>query len=252
VSGMDHSIGALARLGGVSVKTVRHYSELGLLASYRTSAGHRRYDESAVARLRLIRTLRALDLDLPTISAVLRDERTLAEVAATHADAVAIQLRTLQRQHALLTVLAQHPDLEDLYLMTDQTEQERRALIADFLDTTVGDTTHAIRQNLTPELPDNPTATQLEARTHHTSHLGRLPYVGTPDGSRLPGPGRRQPAPTRPRVPGAPARAPRNRGRPSLVSLPRTTCRDQRVGAAVTDYGVAARSSRGGSRSAGS
>ncbi|HWD80937.1 MAG TPA: MerR family transcriptional regulator [Kribbella sp.] len=168
---MDHSIGALARLGGVSVKTVRHYSELGLLASYRTSAGHRRYDESAVARLRLIRTLRALDLDLPTISAVLRDERTLAEVAATHADAVAIQLRTLQRQHALLTVLAQHPDLEDLYLMTDQTEQERRALIADFLDTTVGDTTHAIRQNLTPELPDNPTATQLEAWRELTTLL---------------------------------------------------------------------------------
>ncbi|MGZ0146342.1 MerR family transcriptional regulator [Kribbella sp. WER1] len=160
---MDHSIGALARIGGVSVKTVRHYSDLGLLPSRRTSAGHRRYDEDAVARLRLIRTLRALDLDLPTISAVLRKERSLAEVAATHADALAIQLRTLQRQHALLTVLAKYPDLEDLHLMTEQSEQDRRALIADFLDATVGDTTHAIRQNLTPELPDNPTAAQLEA-----------------------------------------------------------------------------------------
>lgn len=171
MSGMDHSIGALARLGGVSVKTVRHYSELGLLASSRTSAGHRRYDESAVARLRLIRTLRALDLDLPTISAVLREEQSIAEVAATHADALAIQLRTLQRQHALLTVLAQHPDLEDLYLMTDQTEQERRALITDFLDSTLGDTNHAVRQNLTPELPDNPTAAQLEAWRELTTLL---------------------------------------------------------------------------------
>src|SRR4051794_9977742 len=102
---MDHSIGAVARLAGVSVKTVRHYSDLGLLTSRRTTAGHRRYDENAVVRLRLIRTLRALDLDLPTIRAVLRQERTLAEVAATHAEALAIQLHTLQRQHALLTVL---------------------------------------------------------------------------------------------------------------------------------------------------
>jgi DNA-binding transcriptional MerR regulator len=160
---MDHSIGALARLGGVSVKTVRHYSELGLIASYRTTAGHRRYDESAVARLRLIRTLRALDLDLPTISAVLREERTLAEVAATHADAVAIQLRTLQRQHALLMVLAHHSDLEDLHLMTEQSEQDRRAIIADFLDATLHDFAPAVQGNLTPVLPDDPDPKQVAA-----------------------------------------------------------------------------------------
>ena len=47
MSGMDHSIGALARLGGVSVKTVRHYSDQGLLASRRTAAGHRRYSANA-------------------------------------------------------------------------------------------------------------------------------------------------------------------------------------------------------------
>jgi DNA-binding transcriptional MerR regulator len=161
--GMDHSIGAVARLAGVSVKTVRHYSDLGLLTSRRTTAGHRRYDDAAVARLRLIRTLRALGLDLPTIHAVLRDERSLAEVAATHADALAIQLRTLRRQHALLTVLARHPELEDLHLMTEQTEQERRALIADFLRTTLGDTNAAFRQNITPILPDDADPDQLEA-----------------------------------------------------------------------------------------
>ncbi|WP_408954183.1 MerR family transcriptional regulator [Kribbella solani] len=52
---MDHSIGAVARLAGVSVKAVRHYSDLGLLPYTRTPAGHRRYDDAAVARLRLIR-----------------------------------------------------------------------------------------------------------------------------------------------------------------------------------------------------
>ncbi|WP_410787312.1 MerR family transcriptional regulator [Kribbella sp. C-35] len=160
---MDHSIGAVARLAGVSVKAVRHYSDLGLLTVRRTAAGHRRYDDNAVVRLRLIRTLRALDLDLPTIHAVLRDERSLAEVAATHADALAIQIRTLRRQHALLTVLANHPSLEDVYLMTEQSEQDRRALIADFLSTTLGDADPAVRQNLTPVLPDDADPQQVEA-----------------------------------------------------------------------------------------
>jgi len=160
---MDHSIGAVARLAGVSVKAVRHYSDLGLLTVRRTAAGHRRYDDNAVVRLRLIRTLRALDLDLPTIHAVLRDERSLAEVAATHADAMAIQIRTLRRQHALLTVLANHPSLEDVHLMTEQSEQDRRALIADFLSTTLGDADPAVRQNLTPVLPDDADPQQVEA-----------------------------------------------------------------------------------------
>lgn len=160
---MDHSIGAVARLAGVSVKAVRHYSDLGLLTVRRTAAGHRRYDDNAVVRLRLIRTLRALDLDLPTIHAVLRDERPLAEVAATHADALAIQIRTLRRQHALLTVLANHPEPEDVYVMTEQSEQDRSALIADFLDTTLAGTAPAVRQNLTPVLPEDAEPLQVEA-----------------------------------------------------------------------------------------
>jgi DNA-binding transcriptional MerR regulator len=160
---MDHSIGAAARLAGVSVKAVRHYSDLGLLTVRRTAAGHRRYDENAVVRLRLIRTLRALDLDLPTIHAVLRDDRSLAEVAATHADALAIQIRTLRRRHALLMVLANHADPEDIHLMTEQSEQDRGALIADFLSTTLAGTDPAIRQNLTPVLPEDADPQQVEA-----------------------------------------------------------------------------------------
>ncbi|TDW93729.1 DNA-binding transcriptional MerR regulator [Kribbella pratensis] len=175
---MDHSIGAAARLAGVSVKAVRHYSDLGLLTVRRTAAGHRRYDENAVVRLRLIRTLRALDLDLPTIHAVLRDDRSLAEVAATHADALAIQIRTLRRQHALLTVLANHPDPEDVYLMTEQSEQaaqDSRALIADFLDTTLAGAAPAVRQNLTPVLPEDAEPQQVQAWLELTA------LVSTPD-----------------------------------------------------------------------
>ncbi|WP_371401794.1 MerR family transcriptional regulator [Kribbella sp. NBC_00662] len=163
---MDHSIGAVAGLAGVSVKTVRHYSDLGLLASRRTSAGHRRYDESAVARLELIRTLRALGLDLETVRAVLERERTLADVLAAHADALAVQIRTLQAQYAVVSVVAhRHSTPEELTDMTAQFEQARQALIADFLTSTLGDdpALAAARQNLTPVLAPDARPEQVDA-----------------------------------------------------------------------------------------
>jgi DNA-binding transcriptional MerR regulator len=166
---MDHSIGELARLGGVSVKTVRHYSDQGLMASRRTAAGHRRYDADALARLELIRTLRALGIDLPTVRAVLEQERTLAEVLTAHADALAVQIQMLRRRHAVLSVATQrHSTPEELELMHDLTawsEEQRRTLIADFLSATLGDDPDlaAIRQNLTPMLADDADPRQVEA-----------------------------------------------------------------------------------------
>ncbi|MEV5964450.1 MerR family transcriptional regulator [Kribbella sp. NPDC051952] len=166
---MDHSIGAVARLAGVSVKTVRYYSDQGLLASRRTAAGHRRYDADAVARLELIRTLRALGIELATVRAVLERERTLADVLTAHAEAVALRIRTLRLQQAVLSVAAhRHSTPEELELMHDltaQSESERSALIADFLSSTIGDDPAfaAVRQNLTPVLPEDASPVQLEA-----------------------------------------------------------------------------------------
>lgn len=166
---MDHSIGELARRAGVTVKTVRYYSDHGLLPARRTAAGHRQYDETAVARLDLIRTLRALGIDLPTVRAVLDRERTLAEVATTHADTLAVQIRTLKLRRAVLSVVAQRQstpkELELMHDLTAQSETERRALVTDFLTSVLDDDPElaAIRQNLTPELPDHAEVHQVEA-----------------------------------------------------------------------------------------
>lgn len=166
---MDHSIGEVAQLAGVSVKTVRYYSDQGLLVSRRTAAGHRRYDADAVARLELIRTLRALGIELSTVRAVLARERTLTDVLTAHAEAVALQIQTLRLREAVLSVAVQrHSTPEELELMhrlTAQTEAERRALIADFLAATLGDdpALAAARQNLTPVLPDDASAHQVQA-----------------------------------------------------------------------------------------
>lgn len=160
---MDHSIGEIALRAGVTVKAVRYYSDLGLLESWRAPSGHRRYDEDAVGRLELIRRLRALGIDLPTVQAVLTGQRTLSEVATTHAEALAVQIRTLQRRQAVLRVVAQRP--EEIHQMSDLTESDddRQALVTDFLDAVIGDDPElqGVRQTLTPELPDDATDHQV-------------------------------------------------------------------------------------------
>jgi len=73
-----YSIGDLARRTGLTVKTIRFYSDRGIVApTGRSPAGYRRYDLDAVARLDLVRTLRDRGVDLPTIRKVVNRELPL-------------------------------------------------------------------------------------------------------------------------------------------------------------------------------
>jgi DNA-binding transcriptional MerR regulator len=66
------SIGELAKASGVTVRTLHHYDEIGLLsAGQRTASGHRRYTEDDVRRLYRIRALQMLGLPLADIGAAL-------------------------------------------------------------------------------------------------------------------------------------------------------------------------------------
>jgi len=70
-------IGAVAAHSGVSVKTIRFYCDQGLLRPSGRSEGHYRlFDTSVYGELALIRTLRGLELPLPTIKAVLEARRS--------------------------------------------------------------------------------------------------------------------------------------------------------------------------------
>jgi predicted transcriptional regulator len=52
---VGYSVGELARLAGVSVRTLHHYDHIGLLVpSERTAAGYRQYSAADVARLHRI------------------------------------------------------------------------------------------------------------------------------------------------------------------------------------------------------
>jgi DNA-binding transcriptional MerR regulator len=168
-----YSIGDLARRTGLTVKAIRFYSDRGIVPpTDRSPAGYRLYGIDAVARLDLVRTLRELGLDLPTIRKVLDREISLPEVAAAHAEALALQIRMLRLRRAVLTAVAKRgstPEEMDLmHKLAKLSEDERRRLIGDFLDTAFGGLDAyqefvGIRRSMTPELPDNPDVEQVEA-----------------------------------------------------------------------------------------
>jgi DNA-binding transcriptional MerR regulator len=168
-----YSIGDLARRTGLTVKTIRFYSDRGIVPpTDRSPAGYRLYGIDAVARLDLVRTLRELGLDLPTIRKVVDREISLPEVAAAHAEALAVQIRMLRLRRAVLTAVAKRgstpKEMDLMHKLAKLSEDERRRLIGDFLDIAFSGL-HAnpefvgIRRSMTPELPDNPDAEQVEA-----------------------------------------------------------------------------------------
>ena len=84
------SVGAVARLAGVTVRTLHHYDEIGLLTpSGRSDAGYRRYADEDLERLQRILFYRELGFGLDQIKAVMTDG---------DADASA----HLRRQHTML------------------------------------------------------------------------------------------------------------------------------------------------------
>lgn len=89
---MAYTVGQVAKLAGVTIRTLHHYDEIGLLSpSGRTSAGYRRYDEADLQRLQLVLYYRELGFPLEEITAIIDDP---AADPAAH----------LRRQHELLTV----------------------------------------------------------------------------------------------------------------------------------------------------
>ena len=79
-------VGELARRTGLSVRTLHHYDEIGLLSpARRTASGHRLYGRDEIQRLQQIRSLRQLGFSLMEIRECLDGRRyTLERVVDLH------------------------------------------------------------------------------------------------------------------------------------------------------------------------
>ncbi|MFF2194713.1 MerR family transcriptional regulator [Streptomyces sp. NPDC058157] len=161
------SIGELARRSGLAVRTIRFYSDEGIVVpAGRSGAGYRLYDVGALVRLELVRTLRELGVDLPSVRRVLDRELPVAEVAAVHADAVEAQIRVLRLRRAVLRLVAERGSSpEEVRLMHEVTRlsaRERRRLV-DRLVEGAEESVAAMVRVAAPDLPEDPSAEQVAA-----------------------------------------------------------------------------------------
>jgi DNA-binding transcriptional MerR regulator len=170
------TIGQLARRSGVPTRTIRFWSDEGVLPETDRSRGnYRRYDARAVARLDLVRTLRELGLGLEDVREVLERRRSVQDVAAAHVQAIDTQIRALRVQRALCTLLAGGEWSErKASLMNDLARlsaAERQRVIDEFVDATFAGTDPdapgagiaAGMRTLPTELPDDPSTEQVAA-----------------------------------------------------------------------------------------
>ena len=169
------TIGQLADRTGLSVRTVRFWSDSDLVPPTSWSAGgYRLYDTEAVARLELVRTLRELGLGLDTVQRVLRGQSSVADVAGTHARALDAEIRVLLVRRAVLRSVARRGSTtEEMRLMhhlARMSAAERQRIIDDFvaqtfdgLDTGPGAGIAAAMRQMPAELPADPTPEQVDA-----------------------------------------------------------------------------------------
>ncbi|MEE6258266.1 helix-turn-helix domain-containing protein [Plantactinospora sonchi] len=169
------TVGQLADRTGVSARTIRFWSDAGLVTpADRSPAGHRRYDPSAVDALDLLRTLRELGIGLPAVARVLSGQAAPAEVADQQVAVVDAELRILRlRRTVLRAVVRRGSDQEEISMMhrlARLSASERQQMIDTFVDRAfagVDDQDAEVvagwMRELPPTLPEEPTPEQVDA-----------------------------------------------------------------------------------------
>jgi DNA-binding transcriptional MerR regulator len=116
MSSVSYTVGEVAALAHVSVRTLHHYDAIGLLVpSCRTGAGYRSYSEQDLRRLQQILFYRALAFGLDNIAAMLADPEANVD---DH----------LRRQHRLLREQIDHR--RDLLAAIEKEMEARKMGIA--------------------------------------------------------------------------------------------------------------------------
>ncbi|MEV5106584.1 MerR family transcriptional regulator [Streptomyces massasporeus] len=198
------SIGELAERADATVKTVRFYSDQGLLPeAARSSGGHRRYGPPALERLQLIRSLRTLDLSLPEVRRILEDEDAAGDVLEDAVDSrlreLGSELKALRWREAALQLVRDCPPAQRagrLRLLGTLNTPPSTAPLARFWRTWLPPrmprrATAAFLEVAVPQPPDEPHPSQALA-------FAQLHAMTT-----APCPGSRQPQPEVHRVAGA-------------------------------------------------
>ncbi len=116
-----YTVGKLAKMAGVSIRTLHHYDRIGLLhPASRSETGYRRYGEQELLRLQQILFFKELDLSLEEIRDIL-DDPGFDLVTALRRHHALLQQRAARLSRLLETVDKTIRRLtEDTMTMTDE------------------------------------------------------------------------------------------------------------------------------------
>ncbi|WP_214105101.1 MerR family transcriptional regulator [Acrocarpospora catenulata] len=110
------TIGELAEATGLTIRTLHHYDEIGLVsATERTDAGHRRYTEADLRRLYHVRGLRQLGLSLEEIGVALgRETGDLRDLLRAQLAVLDVQANRIAEMKDQIRGLVEHADPEGM------------------------------------------------------------------------------------------------------------------------------------------
>lgn len=128
--GKLHTIGEVARISGVPVKTIRYYADIELLLPAEVSESrYRLYTAEEIWRLGLIRTLRHLDFSIEETRKIISGNLSVSGAIALQLEALDTQVRHLERVQAILRQAKKNADdpersLEHLHGIGDALSME--------------------------------------------------------------------------------------------------------------------------------
>jgi MerR family transcriptional regulator, thiopeptide resistance regulator len=108
-------VGDLARLTGLTVRTLRYYDQIGLFSpSGHSDTGHRLYNEADIRRLQQILSLKDLGLSLEEIQMVLKGhEHTPSDIVTVQIERVRKNIKIQQKLLAELERIAERMNRQE-------------------------------------------------------------------------------------------------------------------------------------------
>ncbi|MEM9671854.1 MAG: MerR family transcriptional regulator [Bacteroidota bacterium] len=112
----NYGVKEVAKLSGISVRTLHYYDQIGLLKpSARTDAGYRHYNEEELLRLQQILFYKELDVPLKQISAFLdQPEFNLINALESHRSALISRRKRISSLLATINKTIDHLKQEDI------------------------------------------------------------------------------------------------------------------------------------------
>lgn len=121
-------IGELAKISGITKRTIDYYTNMGLLKAQRSSSNYRYYSVEAVKQLHFIEQKKSEGLTLEQIKGLLHNEMEEIDIQN-----IRVQMQQLEKDVAILLTQLSKEEQEDKQQILKNVKPESMALIQSLL-----------------------------------------------------------------------------------------------------------------------